>query len=130
MKRTWLAAPAALAILACEREVPAAYRSLAIPAARLADPTARERGRALFLRNCALCHGERGDGQGERRAGLSSPPRDLTDPAWQARTSPLRMFALLREGVPGTAMPSWAALSAEETWDLVAYVRSLVPHQP
>ncbi len=125
MRRTWLAAPAALALLACEREVPAAYRSLPVPAARLADPTARERGAALFARYCALCHGERGDGHGERRAGLSSPPRDLTDSAWQSRTSPLRIFVALREGVPGTAMPSWAALSAEETWDLVAHVRSL-----
>jgi high-affinity iron transporter len=125
MRRTWLAAPAALALLACEGEVPAAYRSLAVPAARLADPAARERGRALFAKYCALCHGERGDGHGERRSGLSTPPRDFTDAAWQARTSPLRIFAVLREGVPGTAMASWAALSTGETWDLVAFVRSL-----
>jgi high-affinity iron transporter len=105
--------------------VPAAYRSVPVPAARLADPAARERGRALFARHCALCHGERGDGRGERRAGLSTPPRDLTDARWQSRTSPLRLFATLREGVPGTAMASWAALDEEETWDLVAYVRSL-----
>jgi high-affinity iron transporter len=125
MRRTWLAAPAALALLACEREVPAAYRSLAVPADRLADPAARERGRALFAKYCALCHGERGDGHGERRSGLSTPPRDFTDAAWQARASPIRIFAVLREGVPGTAMASWAALSTDETWDLVAFVRSL-----
>ncbi len=125
MHRTWLAAPLALALSACERDVPAAYRSVVVPVARLGDPAARQRGRELFARYCAICHGERGDGRGERRAGLSTTPRDLTDPTWQARTSSLRIFVALREGVPGTAMPSWAALSTDETWDLVAYVRSL-----
>jgi high-affinity iron transporter len=96
-----------------------------VPAARLADPAARERGRALFERYCALCHGERGDGRGERRTGLSTLPRDLTDARWQARTSSLRLFVAVREGVPGTAMPSWAALGEEDAWDLVAFVRSL-----
>ncbi len=105
--------------------MPRAYRSVAVPAARLADPVVRERGRGLFARHCALCHGERGDGRGERRSDLSSPPRDFTDPGWQSRTSTLRIFHAVREGVPGTSMPSWAALSEEESWDLVAYVRSL-----
>ncbi len=116
----------AFALSACERGAPPASRSAAVPEARLGDPAARERGARLFARYCALCHGERGDGRGLRRLGLSTPPRDLTDPGWQGRTSPLRMFAVLREGVPGTAMPAWAGtLSADDTWDLVAYVRSL-----
>ncbi|HET6923784.1 MAG TPA: cytochrome c [Anaeromyxobacteraceae bacterium] len=125
MHRTWLAATAVLALCACERDVPPAYRSVVVPSSRLGDPAARQRGRELFARHCALCHGERGDGRGQRRAGLSMPPRDLSDPDWQARTSSLRIFVAVREGVPGTSMPAWAALSAEDTWDLVAYVRSL-----
>lgn len=125
MHRSWLAAPLVLALWACERDVPAAYRSVVVPAARLGDPAARERGRSLFARYCALCHGERGDGRGQRRTGLSTPPRDLTDPTWQARTSSLRIFVAVREGVSGTSMPAWAALSPEDTWDLVAYLRSL-----
>jgi len=125
MRWIWLAAPAALSLLACEGEVPARYRSVVVPDARLADPAARERGGALFKKYCALCHGERGDGRGERNSGLSSPPRDLTDAGWQARTSSLRLFVAVREGVPGTAMPSWAALGEEDCWDLVAFVRSL-----
>lgn len=125
MRRIWLAAPIALALTSCERDVPSRYRSVVVPVARIGDPAARERGRQLFARHCALCHGERGDGRGQRRAGLSTPPRDLTDPSWQSRTSSLRIFVTLREGVPETAMPSWAALSTDDTWDLVAYVRSL-----
>jgi high-affinity iron transporter len=125
MRRSWLAVPAALALFGCSGGAPRSPRTEAVPAARLADPAARDRGRALFARYCALCHGERGDGRGERRTGLSSPPQDLTDPAWQSRTSTLQVFRTLREGVPGTPMPSWAALSEDDAWDLVAYVRSL-----
>jgi high-affinity iron transporter len=124
MRRNWTAAPAVLLIWGCSG-APRPHRTDAVPAARLADPSARERGRELFARHCALCHGERGDGRGERRTGLSSAPRDLTDPAWQARTPTLQIFRTLREGVPGTAMPSWAALDEDDTWDLVAYLRSL-----
>jgi cytochrome c2 len=53
------------------------------------------------------------------------PARDFTDPDWQVRTSSLRIFVAVREGVPGTSMASWAALDVEDTWDLVAYLRSL-----
>jgi mono/diheme cytochrome c family protein len=126
MRRTWLAGAMAFALSACERDLPPAHGSAAVPAARLSDTAARERGARLFARYCALCHGERGDGRGVRRLGLSTPPRDLTDPGWQSRTSPLRMFAALREGVPGTAMPAWSGtLTVEDTWDVVAHVRSL-----
>ena len=105
-----------------DAELPGAYRTLRVPADRLASPEARERGRRLFAEHCALCHGEAADGRGARRAGLSRPPADLTDPAWRARTSPRRAYFTIREGVPGTAMPAWRSLGPEETWDLVAYV--------
>ncbi|HLK10612.1 MAG TPA: cytochrome c [Candidatus Binatia bacterium] len=107
-----------------DRDLPAIYRRLPVPAARLASPAARRRGAALFAEHCALCHGERGDGRGVRHEGLSTAPRDFTDPAWQQRTSPRRAFFAIREGVPGTAMPSWRALDDAQTWDLVARVLS------
>jgi len=35
------------------------------------------RGRVLYLRNCASCHGVKGDGQGPVAAQLQTPPADL-----------------------------------------------------
>ena len=35
------------------------------------------RGRALYLRNCASCHGIKGNGQGPVAAQLKTPPADL-----------------------------------------------------
>ena len=101
-----------------------------MPDAALASVEARNRGRALFLEHCALCHGAQADGRGVRREGLTSPPRDFTDPAWRLRTSPRRVFYTIREGARGTAMPAWAALSDSEVWDLVAYLRSVAGNRP
>ena len=116
-----------LASSACkgqDGDLPRRYRDLAVPTPRLASEPARARGRDLFVRHCALCHGERADGRGVRREGLTSSPRDFTDPSWRRRTSPRRIFFTIREGSRGTPMPAWGILSDEEIWDLTAYVLS------
>jgi high-affinity iron transporter len=87
---------------------------------------ARGRGRELFLVHCAICHGERADGQGPRRASLDPAPANFRDPSWQDRTTPARTFGTVRDGKPGTPMASWkAVLSEEEAWDVVAYLHSV-----
>jgi mono/diheme cytochrome c family protein len=88
---------------------------------RSADPT---QGRAVYVAHCALCHGERADGRGVRREGLSSAPRDFTDPLWRRSAKPEEMFRKIREGVRGTPMAAWPSLDEKTTWDLVAYLMS------
>ncbi len=79
--------------------------------------TAQEiaRGRALFEAQCAYCHGA--DGDGGRGAHLARPTlrRAATDEA---------LFRVVNRGIPGTGMPG-NAMSARETWQVVAFVRSL-----
>ena len=125
MRRLSTALAISLTCLACrggDADLPAAYRRLEPPEARLRSAAARERGRILFAAHCALCHGERADGRGARRAGLSSSPRDFTDRDWARRASARRVYFVIREGVAGTAMPAWRSLSDPEAWDLVAFV--------
>ena len=86
--------------------------------------TAQEvaRGRALFQAQCAYCHGA--DGDGGRGANLARPAlrRAPTDEA---------LFRVVNRGIAGTGMPG-NAMSARETWQVVAFVRSLgrVTRQP
>ena len=108
-----------------DRDLPRAYRRLAVRDDRLASASARDRGRAVFLMNCAICHGTRGDGLGERREGLVGHPRDFTNPSWRASTSPRRVVHVIREGRAQTSMPSWPTLTDDEVWDVTAYVLSL-----
>ena len=108
-----------------DRDMPGFYRRLAVPDGRLSSASARTRGRTVFVMNCAICHGERGDGLGARREGLLAPPRDFTNPQWRASTSPQRVVFAIREGRASTSMPSWPTLTDDEVWDLTAYVLSL-----
>ena len=125
MKRQLVLAAMWLAFSACrggDGDLPEPYRSMTVPEAQLRSTEAREHGRKLFLQYCALCHGERADGRGVRQQALSTPPRDFTDRAWRERTSPRRLFQVIREGSPGTAMPAWKSLEESDAWDLAAYL--------
>jgi len=123
---TWLALPGCAD---ADRDLPPAYRRVAVPDAELHSATARERGRALFLAHCALCHGVRGDGHGERKEGLDVSPRDFTDPEWRRRTTPRHVFFAVREGLAGTPMPAWKSLSERDAWDLTAFLLSIETRQ-
>lgn len=125
MTRQFVLAAMWLAFSACrggDGDLPEPYRSVAVPEEQLRSAAAREHGRKLFLQNCALCHGDRADGRGVRHQALSTPPRDFTDRAWRNRTSARRLFYVIREGSPGTAMPAWKSLEASDAWHLTAYL--------
>ena len=119
---TWLVLPGCAD---ADRDLPAAYRRVAVPEQRLRSSDALAHGRTLFLANCALCHGVRGDGQGERRAGMDVPPRNFLDPQWRDRTTPRHIFFAIREGLAGTPMAGWKSLSEDDAWDMTAYILSM-----
>ena len=110
-------------------DLPAPYSSLEAPEALLLSVQAGDRGRELFLKYCAICHGEKADGRGVRQM-LSSSATDFTDRAWQRRSAPVYTYYIIREGKQGTPMPSWKVLDESETWDLVAYVLSVADEAP
>jgi len=113
-RRRWLAM--LLVLSACEAAEPSAPAGFDAPEARV-------RGRALFLVHCAICHGERADGQGPRRGSLVPPPASFRDPSWRERTTPARVYRSIRAGVRGTPMASWKpVLDEQQTWDVVAYL--------
>jgi mono/diheme cytochrome c family protein len=114
-----------LACKGADGDLPPAYRNVEVPKARLDSVEARERGRRLFVEHCALCHGVSGDGHGARTEGFVRPPRDFTNAAWRKSTSPRHVFFAVREGIHGTAMPSWKTLPDDELWDLTAWVLSI-----
>ena len=104
----------------------------AAPVARPPADAQEPRGKAVYDKWCAGCHGGDGDGRGEAAAFMLPPPRDFTRAAYQIRSTAsgeLPTDADLRrmvdDGMPGTAMPGWRTrLSDRERDDVVAYIKS------
>ena len=86
-------------------------------------------GRELYVANCAACHGLRGRGDGLEKPldeqGKPISVRDLTSGEFRGGTKVKEIFKRIRCGVPGTPMSAAFALSEEEVWQLVYYVRHL-----
>jgi putative heme-binding domain-containing protein len=82
------------------------------------DPRAALAGGVLFRSQCATCHG--GDAKGI--TGIDAPDLTLI---WSAgETTDEGVFQTIRNGVPGSIMPSHG-LTDPETWMLVSYLRSV-----
>ena len=83
------------------------------------------RGERLFADACAPCHGATGAGDGPLASGMLPPPPSFREGHMQ-EISPHHIFAAVRFGIDGTAMPSFdAACTTDETWDIAAYVATL-----
>jgi high-affinity iron transporter len=96
-----------------------------MPAGLLTSRAARDAGGVVYAANCALCHGAKGDGRGQRREAMNPPPADLTLPPWSEAANAGKTYRAIKDGVPGTAMPSWSTLSDEQVWDVVACIHAL-----
>ena len=118
-----------LVLSACSPGVRSPDPTPPTPKDLLTSSERRTDGQALFARHCALCHGERGDGNGVRRT-LSKPPADLSDPMWQQQADPPGVYRAIRDGVPRSPMAAWRILSEEQTWALTAYILSLNEAKP
>jgi cytochrome c oxidase cbb3-type subunit 2 len=91
-----------------------------------------KQGKAIFLRECSGCHGERGDGDGPASKFLDPRPRNFLAALFKLRTTPsgeppatADLIRTLQRGIPGTAMPSFSFLSSDEERQVIAYVLSI-----
>jgi mono/diheme cytochrome c family protein len=66
-----------------------------------------KRGSALYLANCATCHGTRGDGQGPRAYFINPKPRNFVEPGSRARFNRPALHTAIAEGRLGAEMPAW-----------------------
>jgi DMSO reductase family type II enzyme heme b subunit len=90
------------------------------------------RGKAVYDKWCAGCHGDTGAGDGPAAAYMLPRPRDFTRGVYKIRSTAsgeiptdADLKHVIDDGMPATAMPDWKELlSNRERDDLVAYVKS------
>lgn len=89
------------------------------------------RGREIFLSQCAICHGNEGDGQGQFAYLMNPRPRDFTQGKFKLSTTANQipsdedLLRTISRGMPGSAMPPWAHLPASDLRALVRHVRQI-----
>jgi high-affinity iron transporter len=82
-------------------------------------------GEGLYTQRCASCHGVGGGGDGALARSLTKLPTEIGGVAWQVEHSDEQIATVVRNGIPGTAMPSSRELTPAEAASVVAYVRTL-----
>jgi cytochrome c oxidase cbb3-type subunit I/II len=119
-----------------QEEKPAA--AVEIPPEPPSSAESVQRGGDLFQSmNCWSCHGKDGRGHGPSAATLTDSkgypivPFDFTSGSvFKCGNSDRDMFRDLVTGLDGTPMPSFsAALTADQRWDVVHYIRTLSAHK-
>jgi mono/diheme cytochrome c family protein len=90
------------------------------------------KGKILFAKTCASCHGPEGQGDGPASKGLIDiweqpiSPANLSAAHYKSGDAPTDLFRTISTGLDGTPMIGFhGTLKPEEIWNLVAYVRSL-----
>ena len=89
-----------------------------------ADDDAIANGATLYQRNCLMCHGETGKGDGPAAARIKPSPPDITTSEAQDRMTDGEMFYKITVGKrPMREFES--KLSEDERWKVVHFLRTL-----
>ncbi|HET6466566.1 MAG TPA: cytochrome c [Nitrospiria bacterium] len=83
------------------------------------------KGKPVYEKNCLICHGPQGRGDGPMGKSLNPPAPNFASPESQHK-SDAELLKAVREGHPDTAMTAWkGTLSEQQFLDVLSYVRKI-----
>jgi mono/diheme cytochrome c family protein len=96
---------------------------------------AQAKAKTLYMRDCALCHGDHGDGKTDLAKDMQLTMIDWTAPEALAHHPDQELFDIIRKGKDKMPPEEPARAKDEEVWILVTYIRGLArpgggPGQP
>lgn len=88
------------------------------------------KGKEIYVKQCAGCHGPGGKGDGPAAAALTPKPADFTNKAYMMALKDQYLFDLIQKGGAAAGKsplmtPFGSKLKDGEIHDVIAYVRSL-----
>lgn len=109
--------------------VPAPAYAIPLDAAQKANPVkpttaSLARAKQIYGYDCALCHGEKGDGKGDLAGDMKAKMLDYRDPASLKGMTDGELFYIIYKG-KGQMTPEEGRAKPDEVWNLVLYLRSM-----
>ncbi len=87
------------------------------------------KGKAIYAKSCAGCHGPEGKGNGAAAAAMNPKPTNLTDKASISKLDDAALSKVIVKGGVGTGksplMPAFSQLKDQDVKDVIAYIRSI-----
>jgi mono/diheme cytochrome c family protein len=82
-------------------------------------------GMTLYMDHCAVCHGDKADGNGASADGFEVRPWSFVDDTIKDLSDGF-LFQQIKNGGTWFEMPPWSlAISDKEIWTIINYLRSL-----
>ena len=111
---------------------PAAAPAQATDQKNPVKPTAetQAKAKALYGMDCALCHGDNGNGQTDLGKSMELTMADWTNPASLANKSDGELFRIIRNGKDKMPPEDPARAKDSDVWSVIIYIRSFSKGQP
>jgi len=88
-----------------------------------------EKGKSVYLTQCAMCHGKTGDGKGDLAAVMHLSLSDFSKPDTLAKRTDGELYAMINSGL-GPMPGETNRMKPNTVWDLVNFLRSLEGKKP
>jgi mono/diheme cytochrome c family protein len=83
------------------------------------------KAKKLYAIDCALCHGETGDGKTDIAKDMQLTLTDWTDPTSLANRPDQELFKIIRDGKGKMPAEDASRAKDDEIWNLIVYIRGL-----
>jgi cytochrome c oxidase cbb3-type subunit 3 len=95
----------------------------AVPALAATKSGDAVKGKAVFTKNCVICHNADGSG-GKKLTPAGNPSRDFRDAKFWASRTDEQIRTVINNGVPKSGMITWKGiLKPQEIEDVMAYIK-------
>ena len=80
------------------------------------------KGKKVYVIDCAMCHGDKGDGKGDMASDIKNVT-DFTNPDVQKSATDGHWFQIIRKG-KGDMPPEGERAKDDDVWNVVNYIRA------
>ncbi|MDE3188092.1 MAG: cytochrome c [Acidobacteriota bacterium] len=100
------------------------------PTSSQVEAQAMDKAKKLYAIDCALCHGDKGDGKTDVARDMQLTLSDWTDPKVLAGKQDQELFDMIRKGKDKMPPEAEGRATDDEVKHLIKYIRSMAVQQP